>query len=114
VVGKSISIFGLWERHQARGGYSKRQTKKERNMKRQLGTSALILGITLAMVSGSFAQVGRDGAQGGGAAMDNSTGGSMSQKGMKGTGGAMHNGTMQNGTSGKMQSDKMQSGGAGK
>ena len=82
-------------------------------MKRQLGTSALILGMTLAMISGSFAQTGRDSPQGGGASMDNSTGGSMGQKGStKGSGGAMQNGTMQNGTSGnKMQSDKMQGGG---
>lgn len=76
-------------------------------MKRQLGTAALILGMTLAMVSGSWAQVGRDSPQGGGAGMENSTGGSTGPKGsMKGSGGPMQNGTMQNGTSG----NKMQSG----
>jgi hypothetical protein len=79
-------------------------------MKRQLGTAALILGMTLATASGSWAQAGRDGPQGGSAGVDNSTGGSLGQKGTKGSGGTMHNGTMQNGTSG----NKMQNGGAGK
>jgi hypothetical protein len=64
---------------------------------RQFGVATLALGMTLAMVSGSLAQVGRDSPQGVGTGMDNSTGGSMGQKGMKGSGGTMQNGRGQNG-----------------
>ena len=73
-------------------------------MKRLLGTSALVLGMTVALVSGSWAQVGRDSPQGGTTGMENSQNGSTSAKGsVRGSGGAMHNGTSTN---------KMQNGGA--
>jgi hypothetical protein len=69
---------------------------------RKLGTVALAVGMTLAMATGSWAQVGRDtpkGAAGSGSSTD-----SMSQKdgsmGQKGN--SMQNGTMQKGSSGTM------------
>ncbi len=66
-------------------------------MKRLLGTSALVLGMTVALASASWAQVGRDSPQGGTTGMENSTGGSTGAKGsVKGSGGAMHNGTSTN------------------
>jgi pentapeptide MXKDX repeat protein len=78
---------------------------------KRLGTTALAVGITLAMASGSFAQTGRDEPQNG-TNMDSQKGGSMGQKGstmqknnmqsdnMKK--GNMHNDTMQKGSSNTM------------
>jgi hypothetical protein len=60
--------------------------------------------MTVALVSGSWAQVGRDSPQGGTTGMENSQSGSTGAKGtVRGSGGAMHNGTSTN---------KMQNGGA--
>jgi hypothetical protein len=64
------------------------------NMKR-LGTVVLALGMTFAMATGSWAQVGRDSAQGGTGMSQK--GGSMGQKGS-----GMQNGNMQKGSSGTM------------
>jgi hypothetical protein len=66
-------------------------------MRRLLGTSALVLGMTIALASASWAQAGRDGPQGGTTGMENSTGGSAAAKGSaRGSGGAMYNGTSTN------------------
>ncbi len=66
-------------------------------MKRLLGTSALVLGMTVALASASWAQLGRDSPQGGTTGMENSTGGSTGAKGtLRGSGGALHNGTSTN------------------
>jgi hypothetical protein len=59
-----------------RGDY----THKEDKM-RKLGTAAVALAMTLAMATGSWAQVGRDSGQGGTAAGTGSSTDSMSQKG---------------------------------
>jgi hypothetical protein len=70
---------------------------------RKLGTVALVAGMTLAMATGSWAQVGRDSTKGGAAAGTGSTDtmnqkdGSMGQKGN-----SMQNGNMQKGSSGSM------------
>lgn len=66
-------------------------------MQRLLGTSALVLGMTVALVSGSWAQVGRDSPQSGTTGVENSQSGSTGAKGsVRGSGGAMHHGTSTN------------------
>jgi hypothetical protein len=71
---------------------------------RKLGTVALAVGMTIAMASGSWAQVGRDSTKGGSAAGTGSSTDSMNQKegtmGQKGN--SMQNGNMQKGSSGTM------------
>jgi hypothetical protein len=62
-------------------------------MKGLLGTTALVLGMSVALASSSWAQVGRDSPQGGTAGMENSTGGAGGAKGTIRGSGAMHNGT---------------------
>jgi hypothetical protein len=80
-----------------RGDY----THKEDKM-RKLGTAAVALAMTLAMATGSWAQVGRDSGQGGTAAGTGSSTDSVSQKGgsMGQKGNSMQNGHMQKGSSG--------------
>jgi pentapeptide MXKDX repeat protein len=76
---------------------------------KRLGTTALALGITLAMATGSFAQTGRDEPQNG-TTMDSQKGGSMSQKGS-----TMQKNNMQNDNmkKGNVQSDTTQRGSSG-